>query len=64
MAKKKHPKMDKNWVSLQPHELRYIATKFEVSVGVVREAKKSVGKSRQKVYAYIRRVVDMLNSQY
>ena len=56
--------MDKNWVSLQPHELRYIATKFDVSVGVVREAKKSVGKSRQKVYAYIRRVVDMLNSQY
>ncbi len=64
MAKKKHPKMDRNWVSLQSHELRYIAAKFGVSEGVVRQAKKSVGKSRQKVYAYIRRVVDMLNSQY
>lgn len=61
MAKKKHPKMDKNWVSLQPHELKYIAAKFGVSEGVVRQAKKSVGKSRSKVYRYIRGVLDMLN---
>lgn len=48
-------KMDPNFVSTQKWEIQYVATKFKVKPEKVREAKKTVGKSRRKIYNYLRK---------
>jgi len=46
--------MDNNFVSLEPHEIKYITNKFKVPAALVRLAKKTVGKSRHKIYTFIK----------
>ena len=53
----KHKKMDPNFVSSEKWEIAYIAKKFDISVGLVRDVKKMVGKSRRRIYAYLRAVI-------
>jgi len=52
--KVKGRKMDNNFVSNQVWEIQYIASKFAIKPEKVREIKKLVGKSRQKIYNYIK----------
>ena len=52
--KVKGKKMDSNFVSLQKWEIQYVSSKFKVRPDKVREAVKKVGKSRHKVYAYLK----------
>lgn len=55
MAKLKKRSMDAKLVaSLEPHELKYIADKFKISIRIVRQIVKEVGRSRRKIYAAIR----------
>lgn len=55
--KKKHPKMDKYYVSgNQKWELSYVAKKFSVPVEVVRQAIKDLGKGRRRLYNYLRQL--------
>lgn len=51
MAKKKFA--DPKMVSNQKWEIQYIATKFGITPEEVRAVKKSVGRSRRKVYKEI-----------
>ena len=53
-TKVKGRKMDSNFVSNQIWELTYIARKFAVTIDLVRQAKKTCGKSRRKIYSYIK----------
>jgi hypothetical protein len=41
----------------QRYELKYIADKFGISIKVVRQVVKEVGKSRRKIYARIREIL-------
>lgn len=50
----KKRKMDPRLVSSQKWELTYIADKIGVSINAVKAAIKQVGRSRRKVYAYLR----------
>lgn len=52
MATKK--RIDANLVSKQKHEIDYIAKKFKISPAQVTVAIAMAGRSRRKVYAYIR----------
>ena len=52
--KKPNRKMDANFVSNQAWEIQYIALKFGITCEMVRMAKKLVGKSRRKIYNYIK----------
>lgn len=54
MAKVKGKKMDAHLVSNQIWELRYIAKKFNLTIPEVKAAKKKVGRSRRKLYRYLR----------
>ena len=56
-TQKKRPKMDRLFVSLQKWEIEYIAKKFNVSPSVVRTIRKEQGKSRKRIYAYIRSIL-------
>jgi len=56
-TKKNRPKMDKNFVSAQAWEIQYVASKFNISPAVVRTIRKEQGKSRRKIYAYIRSIL-------
>lgn len=51
---KKQGHQDDSKVSLQPHELAYVAKKFGVTVADVRAAIESVGNSRKAVEAYLK----------
>lgn len=51
---KKRPKMDRYWVSSQKWEISYIANKFNVNPEIVRQARRTCGKSRRKIYAVLR----------
>jgi hypothetical protein len=53
----KHKKMDPNFVSSEKWEIAYVAKKFHVSVDVVRNVKNMLGKSRRKLYTYLRGVI-------
>lgn len=55
---KKRPKMDRHFVSSQKWEIAYIANKFNVSPEAVRQARRSCGKSRRKIYAILRERTD------
>jgi hypothetical protein len=44
---------DRIRVSLQKHEVRYIADKFKISVQAAAGAVRAAGPMRKKVYAYI-----------
>lgn len=46
--------MDPRLVSMQKHEIAYIARKFGASIQVVKRIIKAVGRSRRKVYAILR----------
>lgn len=52
--KEKHPKMDRHKVSDEEWELDLITAKFRCTRNGIREAKKAVGVSRQKIYRYLR----------
>lgn len=59
----KRKKLDPRFVSKQKHEIAYIVKRFtydgyKINSALVRKAVKEVGKSRLKVYAYLR---DVLN---
>lgn len=54
LNKVKGRKLDPRMVSNQKWEIQYIASKFKIKPDKVRQAKKAVGKSRNKVYKYIR----------
>ncbi len=54
MAKVKGKRMDINLVSNQIWELKYVAKKFNTTVHAVRVAKSEVGRSRRRLYAYLR----------
>lgn len=62
MAKKKKTKRrkfaDTLMVSNQKWEIQYIASKFGIYPEQVRDAKKAIGRSRRKLYAYIRENID------
>lgn len=49
--------MDPNFVSSEKWEIAYVAKKFHVSVDVVRNVKNMLGKSRRKLYTYLRGVI-------
>lgn len=57
---KKHPKLDPNLVAIsQKYELDYIVGKFKkegtkITSKDIREAVKKVGRSRRKVYGWLR----------
>lgn len=57
---KKHPKLDPNLVAIsQKYELDYIVGKFKkegtkITSANIRVAVKSVGRSRRKVYGWLR----------
>lgn len=51
---KHNKKMDPNFVSSQVWEIQYIATKFNISPECVRVIRKEQGKSRRKIYNYIK----------
>ena len=54
-TKKKSRKMDRKLVaSLDPKEISWIAKHYKVPVADVRAATKTVGRSRAKVYQYLR----------
>lgn len=53
----KHKKMDPNFVSSEKWEIAYVAKKFNVTVDVVRNVKNMLGKSRRKLYTYLRSVI-------
>ena len=55
--RKKHQKMDAHVVSSQPWEIQWIASKFNISPASVRTIRKEQGKSRRKIYAYIRSIL-------
>ena len=59
--RKPHQKMDRNFVSNQPWEIQWIADKFSISPLSVKEAKAKVGRSRRKIYSYIRSNFLLLN---
>jgi hypothetical protein len=46
--------MDPHSVSNQVWELRYVATKFKTTIEIVKKVKKLVGRSRKKIYNYLR----------
>lgn len=50
----KRKRLDPHVVSMQPFELSYICKKFGVSKDKVLDAKKAVGRSRKKIYNYLR----------
>lgn len=52
--KVKGKRLDPNFVSSQPYEISYIAKKFGITPEQVRQAKRMVGKSRHRIYSYIR----------
>ena len=50
----KNHKLDPNFVSMQKHEIQYIASKFGIQPDIVRTLVKELGRSRQKMYRYLR----------
>lgn len=56
MPTKKRKKLDPRFVSSQLWELKLVAQKFAVSVEVVRQAKKDLGKGRRRLYLYLRQL--------
>ena len=52
--KVKGKKMDSNTVSNQKWEIQYVASKFGIKPEKVRAAKKITGRSRHKLYNYLR----------
>jgi len=50
---KKH-KMDPKLVSSETHEVAYLAKKLGVSRKIIRTARKSVGRSRTKITAFVK----------
>lgn len=55
----KGKKMDPNFVSSQKWEIQYIADKFDVQSGMVISAKRECGKSRKKIYAYLKSIQEI-----
>lgn len=59
----KHPKLDPYFISLkQKYELTHVQNKFhkegiQLSLDDIKAIVKTVGKSRRKVYAYIRNLI-------
>jgi hypothetical protein len=51
---KKVGKSDRILSSLQKHEVRYIANKFDISGQAAAGAIRAAGRTREKVYAYIK----------
>lgn len=52
----KRRKMDPHLVSMQKHEIAYIASKFSVKPAAVRRVVEKTGRSRKKVYAALRKM--------